>query len=178
MCEGRHSKRRNVLVYGHIAIEALYDSDDMAQVKPALLRLYVQRYASPTSETRAYAKPRFITHAHSRIFPLSLQKKVKAEELTVCRRPGKTPHRAKLQTSERASVSKSVEHKESEEIPKVNYESYRAMHLQRHNSTRPSSRGYSDYGLGRPVSERLYQPLVIRLSSRSRLTLHRQRTSC
>lgn len=64
------------------------------------------------------------------------------------------------------------------DVPVVSYSAFRTQHINRRNSTTPSKRLYQDYSIGadtyNPLStaKRVYKPQVIRLTARSKITLH------
>ncbi len=137
--------------------------------------MHVERHSGAMPVLQGYGKPSFLTHAHSRIFPLSVQSDAKAEELPVKLTKQKGNSRPRQRPVSVQSLNQSIDSAGAGEIPKVEYRRYRAMHLKRQNSTIPGSREYSDYNNSAsnlPAPQRLYKPWVIRLSARSRLVLH------
>ena len=169
-CRGR-SKRRNVLPCGHIARFRL--ASDMSEGQRGLLKLHIERHSGPAPVLQGYGKPSFLTHAHSRLFPFSVLRSGKAEQLVVRVAAQRGISQPKRRSASRQSLNLSIDSCSRSEVPRIDYRRYRAMHLQRQNSTNPGSRDYSDYSnTNLPAAQRLYQPSVIRLSARSRLVLH------
>lgn len=145
----------------------------MSEGQRVLLKLHIERHSGPAPVLQGYGKPSFLTHAHSRLFPFSVLRDGKAEQMPVQISVQKVTFRHKRRSASRQSLNLSSDSCSSREVPRIDYSKYRAMHLQRQNSTNPGSRDYSDYSNhSLPVAQRLYQPWVIRLSARSRLVLH------
>ena len=147
----------------------------MSEGQRGLLRMHVERHSGAVPVLQGYGRPSFLTHAHSRVFPLSVLSHSKAEELPVKLTQQRGNYRPRQRPISVHSLNQSIDRAGAAEIPKVEYRRYRAMHLKRQNSTIPSSREDSEYSnsvSNLPASQRLYQPWVIRLSTRSRLVLH------
>lgn len=63
-------------------------------------------------------------------------------------------------------------------LPSVSYKDFKEEHRRRQNSTTPTDRHYADHSIGgneyntSALSYRIYRPRVIRISSRSKITLY------
>ena len=128
------------------------------------------------------ARKSFLTHANSRVYPLTVMgredtgrmqegKRNSSTSITL-RPPTQAAARAppKRHTSTR-HLNLSVDSSVANSIPHLDYRQFRRQHQQRHNNTTPAKRDFGDY-TGQDTGKRFYKPQVVKITPRSKIVLH------